>query len=42
MPKASKTMQARAQLQKIDSRLALLASESSGLRRVLREKPWRM
>eukprot|EP00903_Cladosiphon_okamuranus_P008699 g8335.t1 len=41
MPKASKTMQARTKLKKIDSRLALLASESSGLRRIIREKPWR-
>eukprot|EP00752_Nemacystus_decipiens_P005130 g4654.t2 len=42
VPKASKTMQARVELQKLDSRIALLASESSGLRRILRERPWGM
>ncbi|CAM9711549.1 unnamed protein product, partial [Hapterophycus canaliculatus] len=41
-PKASKTMQARAQMRELDSRIASLANESSKLRRVVREKPWRL
>ncbi|CAM9336022.1 unnamed protein product [Ectocarpus sp. 12 AP-2014] len=41
LPKTSKTMQARVQIQEIEGRLAVLAKESSRLRRVLREKPWR-
>ncbi|CBJ26046.1 conserved unknown protein [Ectocarpus siliculosus] len=41
LPKTSKTMQARAQIREIEGRLAVLAKESSRLRRVLREKPWR-
>lgn len=41
-PKASKTIQARVQMQELDSRIASLANESSKLRRVLREKPWRL
>ncbi|CAB1119945.1 unnamed protein product [Ectocarpus sp. CCAP 1310/34] len=40
LPKTSKTMQARVQIREIEGRLAVLAKESSKLRRVLREKPW--
>lgn len=42
VPKASKTMQARVEMRNIKSRLTLLANESSGLRKILREKPWDM
>ncbi|CAM9940470.1 unnamed protein product, partial [Ectocarpus fasciculatus] len=41
LPKTSKTMQARVQIREIEGRLAVLVKESSVLRRVLREKPWR-
>ncbi|CAN0254564.1 unnamed protein product, partial [Scytosiphon promiscuus] len=42
VPKASKTMQARVQIRELDGRIAALANQSSKLRRVLREKSWRL